>query len=115
VIFLPRRREGREEENSDLGNAWVLAVGNDETKESVMPRRKKTTDAIKITHERYFRGKPQMLAMLKEERAKDVKRRALTAALEKAFRKAAQLPRSLQCQLARDMIEQIEDELAHHV
>jgi hypothetical protein len=76
-----------------------------------MPGRKKTTDAIKIIHERYFRGKPEMAGLLVEERAKDVKRRALTAALEKAFRKAAQLPKSLQSQLARDMIEQIEEEL----
>lgn len=31
-----------------------------------MPRKKKTTDAIDIIHERYFRGKPDMLAMLEE-------------------------------------------------
>jgi DNA-binding XRE family transcriptional regulator len=33
-----------------------------------MPRKLKTTDAIKIIHERYFHGKPDMLAMLEEAR-----------------------------------------------
>lgn len=36
-----------------------------------MPKRRKTTDAIEIIHERYFRGKPDMLAMLEEVRASD--------------------------------------------
>ncbi len=36
-----------------------------------MPRKKKTTDAIDIIHERYFRGKPDMLAMLEEARIND--------------------------------------------
>jgi DNA-binding XRE family transcriptional regulator len=36
-----------------------------------MPRKKKTSDAVKIIHERYFRGKPDMLAMLEEARVND--------------------------------------------
>jgi DNA-binding XRE family transcriptional regulator len=36
-----------------------------------MQRKKKTTDAIEIIHERYFRGKPEMLAMLEEVRANE--------------------------------------------
>jgi len=36
-----------------------------------MARRKKTTDAVKIIHERYFRGRPDMLALLDEVRAND--------------------------------------------
>src|SRR6202044_2810690 len=36
-----------------------------------MPRKKITTDAIEIIHERYFRGKPDMLVMLEEVRAND--------------------------------------------
>jgi ribosome-binding protein aMBF1 (putative translation factor) len=36
-----------------------------------MPRKKKTTDAIEIIHQRYFRGKPEMLAMLDEVRVND--------------------------------------------
>lgn len=31
--------------------------------------RKPTTDAVKILHRRYFEGKPEMMAMLEEERA----------------------------------------------
>ncbi|MGH7966037.1 MAG: helix-turn-helix domain-containing protein [Candidatus Binatia bacterium] len=31
--------------------------------------RKPTTDAVEILHRRYFEGKPEMLAMLEEERA----------------------------------------------
>ena len=34
-----------------------------------MTKKKKTTDAVEIIHERYFRGKPDMLAMLEEARA----------------------------------------------
>jgi len=34
-------------------------------------RHKGTTDAIEIIHERYFRGKPAMMAMLEEARAND--------------------------------------------
>jgi len=36
-----------------------------------MSTKKKTTDAIDIIHERYFRGKPDMLAMLEEARVND--------------------------------------------
>jgi ribosome-binding protein aMBF1 (putative translation factor) len=36
-----------------------------------MSRKRKTTDALEIIHERYFRGKPDMLAMLEESRAND--------------------------------------------
>jgi DNA-binding XRE family transcriptional regulator len=36
-----------------------------------MSRKKKTTDAIEIIHERYFRGKSGMLAMLEEARVND--------------------------------------------
>jgi ribosome-binding protein aMBF1 (putative translation factor) len=36
-----------------------------------MLRKKKSTDAIDIIHERYFRGKPDMLAMLEEARVND--------------------------------------------
>ena len=36
-----------------------------------MPKKKKTTDAIEIIHERYFRGKPDMVAMLEEARVND--------------------------------------------
>jgi ribosome-binding protein aMBF1 (putative translation factor) len=36
-----------------------------------MSRKKKTTDAIDLIHERYFRGKPEMLAMLEEARVND--------------------------------------------
>ncbi len=32
-------------------------------------KRKPTTDAVEILHRRYFEGKPEMLAMLEEERA----------------------------------------------
>jgi len=32
-------------------------------------KRQPTTDAIEILHRRYFEGKPEMLAMLEEERA----------------------------------------------
>lgn len=32
-------------------------------------KRKSTTDAVDILHRRYFEGKPEMLAMLEEERA----------------------------------------------
>ncbi len=32
-------------------------------------KRQLTTDAIEILHRRYFEGKPEMLAMLEEERA----------------------------------------------
>jgi DNA-binding XRE family transcriptional regulator len=34
-------------------------------------KRKPTTDAVEILHRRYFEGKPEMLAMLEEERAND--------------------------------------------
>ena len=34
-------------------------------------RKKKSTNAIDILHERYFRGKPDMLAMLEEARVND--------------------------------------------
>lgn len=35
-----------------------------------MPRKRKLTkDAVEILHRRYFEGKPEMLAMLEEERA----------------------------------------------
>lgn len=35
-----------------------------------MPRKKKTTtDAIEIIHRRYFKGRPEMEALLEEERA----------------------------------------------
>lgn len=33
------------------------------------PKRKPTTDPVEILHRRYFEGKPEMLAMLEEERA----------------------------------------------
>lgn len=36
-----------------------------------MANKKKTTDAIEIIHRRYFRGKPQMLALLEEARVND--------------------------------------------
>jgi ribosome-binding protein aMBF1 (putative translation factor) len=36
-----------------------------------MLRKTKTRDALKIIHERYFRGKPDMLAMLEEARVND--------------------------------------------
>jgi ribosome-binding protein aMBF1 (putative translation factor) len=36
-----------------------------------MSHKKKTTDAIDIIHERYFRGQPDMLAMLEEARVND--------------------------------------------
>jgi len=36
-----------------------------------MSRKRKTTDAIDIIHERYFRGKPDMLEMLEEARVND--------------------------------------------
>jgi ribosome-binding protein aMBF1 (putative translation factor) len=36
-----------------------------------MSRKKKSTDAIDVIHERYFRGKPDMLAMLEEARVND--------------------------------------------
>ena len=32
-------------------------------------KRKPTTDAIEIMHRRYFEGKPEMMALLEEERA----------------------------------------------
>jgi len=32
-------------------------------------RRKPTTDAVRILHRRYFEGKPEMLALLEEEKA----------------------------------------------
>ena len=32
-------------------------------------KRKPTTDAIEIIHRRYFEGKPEMMALLEEERA----------------------------------------------
>ena len=32
-------------------------------------KRKPTTDAVEILHRRYFEGKPEMLALLEEERA----------------------------------------------
>lgn len=32
-------------------------------------KREPTTDAVEILHRRYFEGKPEMLAMLEEERA----------------------------------------------
>ncbi len=32
-------------------------------------KRKPTTDAVEIMHRRYFEGKPEMLALLEEERA----------------------------------------------
>ena len=32
-------------------------------------KRKPTTDAVEIMHRRYFEGRPEMLAMLEEERA----------------------------------------------
>ena len=34
-----------------------------------MNKRKSTTDAIEIMHRRFFEGKPEMLALLEEERA----------------------------------------------
>ena len=34
-------------------------------------KRKPTTGAVAILHRRYFEGKPEMLAMLEEERAND--------------------------------------------
>jgi len=34
-------------------------------------KRKPTTDAVEILHRRYFEGKPEMLALLEEERAND--------------------------------------------
>ncbi|MCI0455637.1 MAG: helix-turn-helix domain-containing protein [Gemmataceae bacterium] len=37
-----------------------------------MPKKREpTTDAVEILHRRYFEGKPEMLAMLEEERAND--------------------------------------------
>ena len=33
------------------------------------PKRKPTTDAVEILHRRYFKGKPEMMALLEEERA----------------------------------------------
>ncbi len=37
-----------------------------------MPKKKKPiTDAVEILHRRYFEGKPEMLALLEEERAND--------------------------------------------
>ncbi len=32
-------------------------------------KRKPTTDAVEIVHRRYFEGKPEMMALLEEERA----------------------------------------------
>jgi len=34
-----------------------------------MRKRKSTTDAIEIMHRRFFEGKPEMMALLEEERA----------------------------------------------
>ncbi len=34
-----------------------------------MSKQKSTTDAIEIMHRRYFEGKPEMMALLEEERA----------------------------------------------
>ncbi len=34
-----------------------------------MNKRKTTTDGVEILHRRYFEGKPEMLALLEEERA----------------------------------------------
>jgi ribosome-binding protein aMBF1 (putative translation factor) len=34
-------------------------------------KRKPTSDAVEILHRRYFEGKPEMLAMLEEERVND--------------------------------------------
>jgi ribosome-binding protein aMBF1 (putative translation factor) len=33
-----------------------------------MPKKGKTSDAVEITHRRYFEGKPEMLALLEAER-----------------------------------------------
>jgi len=48
------------------------------------PRRKPTSDAVEILHRRYFEGKPEMLAMLEEERVNDEIARQIYALRTKA-------------------------------
>lgn len=58
------------------------------------PRKRKTRDAIEIIDARYFRGKPQMQAMLAEERANsDIARKiyALRSAASLTQRQLAKL------------------------
>jgi ribosome-binding protein aMBF1 (putative translation factor) len=47
-------------------------------------RRKPISDAVEILHRRYFKGKPEMLAMLEEERVNDEIARKIYALRTKA-------------------------------
>ena len=47
-------------------------------------KRKRTSDALEILHRRYYKGKPERLAQLEDERANDAVARKLFELREKA-------------------------------
>jgi len=54
-----------------------------------MPRKRKpTTDAVEIMHRRYFEGRPERIAALEKERARDASERAKREAKRKATRRS---------------------------